>query len=200
MHGYSHVYVTEDAGIFPLNRFSEFAGLDVKAQEDKIVRVKEKLESKGIKSNIFMAPGHSFDDITIDVLRRHHFEYITDGFSKKPYCRSGITFIPIVPNIREAERKVLSAGIITLVVHTDTTNEALLERYKIICEMHKESLASYEEIMSLAVSEYDAEYEKWKLKNHHRMTRLYRMAKKIFGRKKAQYKIRRAQREGVFLL
>lgn len=184
MHGYDHVYITEDAGIFPINSRSEFAGLDDRVQEEKIAKGKKKLESEGIKSNIFMAPGHSFDNTTIDVLRRHSFEYITDGFSKEPCYRNGMIFIPVVLNIRNVERKALNNEIITLVIHTDSMNEILFERYKTVCEIHKDSLASYKEIMKLEPSEYEEGYEKRKMTSYRRMEKLYGIAKKVLKREK----------------
>lgn len=186
MHGYDHVYITEDAGIFTINSRSEFAGIDVKTQEKKIAEGKAKFEKERIKSNIFMAPAHSFDNTTIDILKRYHFEYITDGFSKEPYQRNGMTFIPVTLNIREIERKTLRNGITTLVIHTNTMNDTLLGRYKDVCETHKDSLVSYEEIMKLRPSEYDAGYEKRKIAEYRRVAKLYGLAKKVLRRKKSQ--------------
>lgn len=186
MHGYDHVYITEDAGIFTINSRSEFAGIDVKTQEKKIAEGKAKFEKERIKSNTFMAPAHSFDNTTIDILKRYHFEYITDGFSKEPYQRNGMTFIPVTLNIREIERKTLRNGITTLVIHTNTMNDTLLGRYKDVCETHKDSLVSYEEIMKLRPSEYDAGYEKRKIAEYRRVAKLYGLAKKVLRRKKSQ--------------
>lgn len=181
MHGYDHAYITKEAGIFPINNRSEFAGLDIKLQEEKIAKGREELEKKGIIPIIFMAPAHSFDDMTIDVLVKHNFKYITDGFSKKPYRKRNMIFIPVSLNIRDAEKK-LSKGITTLVIHTDTMDELLFERYKAICEMHKDSLVSYEKVMNLETGVYDAGYEKRKAAIYHGTKRICGAVKKVLKR------------------
>lgn len=173
MHGYDHIYITKEMGIFSINEFSEFAGVSEKIQEEKIEKGKLELEDKGIYTNVFMAPGHSFDDTTIDILQKYGFKYITDGFQKKPYKRKGITFIPVVLNIRDVEKKRLPGNIITLVVHTNSMDDRLLQRYRSICELHKGKLMSYEDVMTLEPSKYNAGFEKKKVGRIHRMGKLY---------------------------
>lgn len=182
MHGYDHVYITKEMGIFPINNYSEFAGLDGRIQEEKIAKGKEKLEKEGIHANVFMAPAHSFDNITVDILSNYGFSYVTDGFSRMPYKRKNMIFIPITLNIRAVEKKRLHNSISTIVVHTDTMDDMLFGRYKDICEMQKRNLVSYEEVMALEPSAYDAGYEKRKVANYHRMKGLYGAAKKMFKR------------------
>lgn len=179
MHGYDHIYRTKDKGVFPVNGFSEFAGISEEIQEEKISKGRELLENKGIYTDVFMAPGHSFDDTTIDILKKYCFKYVTDGFQKQLYERRGMTFIPVLLSIRSVEKRRVAGNIVTLVVHTNTIDDALLQRYRSVCEMHKDKLVSYKDIMTLEPSKYDAGYEKRKIKSYHRMNRLYSMVKKV---------------------
>ena len=55
LHGYEHVFVTEDAGINPVNKKSEFAGLSLEEQREKIRNGIEVLRKYGIEPNVFFA-------------------------------------------------------------------------------------------------------------------------------------------------
>lgn len=61
MHGCHHVYHTKKGGQFPLNPQSEFAGRSRAEQERLLSDGKRILEEHGICTDIFMAPGHTFD-------------------------------------------------------------------------------------------------------------------------------------------
>ena len=95
MHGWKHIYTTKKAGLFPLNCFSEFAGVKKEKQRDMIFDGKEKLQKMGVETNIFMAPAHSFDKHTLTALKEAGFQYVTDGFGEYPYEYRGLTFLPI---------------------------------------------------------------------------------------------------------
>lgn len=93
-HGYQHVYETKDSGLLGLNPFSEFAGLPYEQQYEKIKKGREILKKHGILTDIFMAPGHTYDKNTLTALSEAGFSYVTDGYSKRPYKYHGLTFIP----------------------------------------------------------------------------------------------------------
>lgn len=118
-HGYNHIYSTKEGGLFPLNKFSEFAGEDYDIQFAKITQGKRILHEEDITTDVFMAPGHSFDKNTIKALRNSGFKAITDGFGKSPFKRDGIIYYPIA----EKRSKVFSDnrdGRTTLVYHLNT--------------------------------------------------------------------------------
>ena len=74
------MYVTKSEGLlekkFGYKNQSEFAGLDYLTQYIKILKGKEILENNGIETNVFMAPSHSFDDLTVRALHRLGFKYV----------------------------------------------------------------------------------------------------------------------------
>ncbi|MCI9360549.1 MAG: DUF2334 domain-containing protein [Hungatella sp.] len=94
VHGYDHVYITDDSGILGINNFSEFSGLSYDIQYEKISSGKNVFRSHGIDTDVFMAPGHSFDEITISVLINNGITTITDGIGLFPYVEDGILFVP----------------------------------------------------------------------------------------------------------
>lgn len=93
-HGFTHIYDSEDSGILGLNNFSEFAGISLDEQRRRIAEGKKILQRNGIETDIFMAPGHSYDKNTLIVLRELGFHYVTDGFYPQPYTEEGILCIP----------------------------------------------------------------------------------------------------------
>lgn len=134
MHGYQHLYETKQGGLFPLNHFSEFAGLSYEIQYEKLKKGKEILEKNGIGTNLFMAPGHSYDKNTLRALVELGFTYVTDGFGYQPYHYKGITFLPIAYHSRKSIRKK-GEKITTLVYHMNgSTPEQIQEIRRLFAE------------------------------------------------------------------
>ncbi len=128
MHGYQHVYTRKKGGLFPLNHFSEFAGLDYDRQFDMLVRGREIMESHGIGTDIFMPPAHSYDKNTLKALRKAGFCKITDGFGKEPYFWNEMCFYPISFRLDSDLKK--KKGMTTMVVHTNTVSGKDMEKYR----------------------------------------------------------------------
>lgn len=95
MHGYIHVFDNHARGIVVKRWDSEFAGHPYEVQLEKIRKGKETLESHGIHTDVFFAPGHSYDENTLKALATCGFKYMSDGLSCKPYIWHGITCIPV---------------------------------------------------------------------------------------------------------
>jgi len=95
MHGWQHRYVTTEGGILKVNRYSEFAGLPRSEQQHKLSRGREIFEREGLASDVFVAPAHSFDAITLQVLAELGFRYVSDGFFQVPVVDEfGIMWVP----------------------------------------------------------------------------------------------------------
>lgn len=122
MHGYNHLYTTEDPGIFPIGHKSEFAGHSLMRQSDMIRKGKAILENNGINTDIFMAPSHSFDKNTLLALRSNGFHVITDGFGTGPFKSKGFVFYPISLK-RSRTIKDVRAGLVTFVYHANTMED-----------------------------------------------------------------------------
>ena len=128
MHGFRHIYSTKKGGCFPLNNFSEFAGLPFARQQEMLTEGKEILREKGIETDIFMAPAHSYDKNTWKALRAAGFRALTDGFGEKPYRYAGLDFYPISFRFSATLKK--KKGYSTMVVHTGTNTEKEMEQYE----------------------------------------------------------------------
>ncbi len=94
LHGYQHVYENNCGGIIGLNCRSEFAGVKIERQREKIRNGLSIFSANGIKTNVWVAPAHSFDSNTLAVLREEGVNIISDGFSWRPYKRDGFIWIP----------------------------------------------------------------------------------------------------------
>lgn len=96
MHGYNHRYTSKCGGINPVNGSSEFAGLTLEEQKKKIAEGVAIMRAHGINPTVFFAPGHTFDENTIEALKAcSDIRIVSDTVASKPYCKYGITFVPL---------------------------------------------------------------------------------------------------------
>ena len=95
LHGYQHCYVSSSVGILGRNRYSEFAGLPEALQRSKLQRALEIFEREQVRAKAWIAPAHSFDQVTVQVLASLGVDCISDGYSAFPYvCRQGVLWVP----------------------------------------------------------------------------------------------------------
>lgn len=147
MHGCYHIYTTRRGGLFPLNKFSEFAGISYEKQKDMLLHGKEKLKSNGVETDIFMAPAHSYDKNTLKALKELGFAKITDGFGNCPYTYAGINFYPISFRLGSSLKK--KSGVTTMVIHANTVTEVHKAEYKKIFKEHGDKMISYSEYLKM---------------------------------------------------
>lgn len=145
MHGYRHIYSTKKGGVFPLNHFSEFAGLPYETQKTMLVHGSEILKRNGIKTDIFMAPAHSYDKNTIKALKELGYTKMTDGFGKYPYQWQGMSFYPISFLLSRSLKK--KKGYTTMVIHTNTLSDEGINRLRSICEKYRKDMVSYQSFL-----------------------------------------------------
>ncbi|HVS88642.1 MAG TPA: DUF2334 domain-containing protein [Candidatus Acidoferrum sp.] len=95
LHGYQHLFLTHDAGIVGINPFSEFSGLSLEEQSYKMHRAQEIFEREKVKTDVWVAPAHSFDETTVKALRSAGIKHISDGLHFFPHLDSlGILWVP----------------------------------------------------------------------------------------------------------
>ena len=129
MHGYRHVYDSNDGGINPVNNFSEFAGHPLEVQRERIKNGVKIFSNHGIEPKIFFAPGHTFDNNTLEALRlESNIRIISDTVAWDVYTKDGFTFIPQ----QSGRVRRLPFRTTTFCYHPDTMGLAyfnLLEEY-----------------------------------------------------------------------
>lgn len=95
LHGYTHVFETNDGGINPVNRRSEFAGVSLERQRQKIRAGYSTLKEHGILPAVFFAPAHTFDTNTLVALKEESpIRIISDTVANNVYFDDGFYFIP----------------------------------------------------------------------------------------------------------
>jgi len=95
MHGYRHLYVTDNSGLLGINRYSEFAGLPRAVQAEKIRSGLAIFQREEIPVDAWTAPAHSFDAVTLKVLADHGPRLVSDGFTRRPFTdRLGLLRVP----------------------------------------------------------------------------------------------------------
>ncbi len=92
LHGYQHRYVTEERGLIGCNRYSEFAGLPYAEQHRKLSAGIAILAREGVPPDLWVAPAHTFDAVTLQALRSLGIPTVSDGFGFIPQWDADGTF------------------------------------------------------------------------------------------------------------
>lgn len=148
LHGYQHIYTTQKGGLFPLNNFSEFAGVPYEKQKEMLLFGQKTLAEHGISTDIFMAPGHSYDKNTLKALQELGFRYVTDGFGTAPffYEKYQLTFLPIAfHSSRDLKKRDSENQFTTLVYHLNGAKQKQFEQYRKVFEQYQNQFISYED-------------------------------------------------------
>lgn len=93
-HGYRHSIHTGDCGLLGISPRSEFAGRSYELQRDDLEKGQAILMREGIGTDVFMAPFHSYDSVTLTALKDLGFATLTDGYGLFPWQEDGLTFVP----------------------------------------------------------------------------------------------------------
>lgn len=145
LHGYNHVYVTSDGGIFKTNPRAEFAGLPYARQEEKIRKGKAVLEGNGLRIDAFMAPGHSLDWNTVEALKANGITVVTDGLAAYPYRRRGVLFVPqVLPWPR-----IEACGVATACFHVNTWKDERFLNLENFIQANRGCCGTFQDTVSL---------------------------------------------------
>lgn len=146
LHGYNHV-CTSDEGMKGLNPFwerSEFAGLSLDEQREKIRKGYKVLRDHGFEPKYFFAPSHTFDENTLEALRLEtSIRVISDTIGRYPYKRGAFYFIPqISGHCSEMPFK----GIYTFCFHPNVMDEKGFNSLESFIQEHQNYFVSFNEL------------------------------------------------------
>lgn len=99
MHGYNHCYNSDGGlnGLNPLWKRSEFAGLPLSEQIEKISKGVAIFRENGFNPLYFFAPSHTYDKNTLIALKEvSDIRVISDSVGLHPYIKDDFTFIPVL--------------------------------------------------------------------------------------------------------
>lgn len=95
LHGYTHVFETRKGGLNPVNDRSEFAGVPLERQKEKIRAGIRILRDHGMEPDIFFASAHTFDENTLEALKEEsNIRIISDTIANDVYFENEFYFIP----------------------------------------------------------------------------------------------------------
>ncbi|WLT30170.1 DUF2334 domain-containing protein [Geothrix sp. PMB-07] len=95
LHGFQHVYVNKNPGMIGVTAQSEFAGLSYQEQERKLSSGLAIFAEQGVRADAWVAPSHSFDACTVEILGKLGVSVISDGLGSRPFTdAAGMTWIP----------------------------------------------------------------------------------------------------------
>lgn len=95
LHGYNHVCTTAIGGINPVHNRSEFAGISLNEQKEKISKGYKVLIDMGLTPQYFFAPSHTFDWNTLKALvEETPIRVISDTIALYPYKLDEFTVVP----------------------------------------------------------------------------------------------------------
>jgi predicted deacetylase len=116
LHGYQHICRNIGKSLVPLHLHSEFCGISRDTQQQWIESGLQTLRGHGLDPRIWVAPRHGFDMNTLAALRRVGIKRLSDGFTRVPFKRGGLIWIP--QQLWGPEKK--SKGLWTICVHPNT--------------------------------------------------------------------------------
>ncbi len=127
LHGYQHTCATADPGLLGTKASSEFSGLSYVDQESKLRSALHVFEREHVIAEVWIAPYHSFDRTTLEVLSALGVRYLSDGFSLYPHLDShGMVWIP-----QQLWRfRSMPFGLWTVCLHTNRWTAADIDRFR----------------------------------------------------------------------
>jgi len=145
IHGYDQCYISKERGINPLWPRSEFAGVPLEKQKEKISKGIEIFASHGISPKYFFAPSHTFDENTLEALRlESDIRIISDTIADRPYCCNGFIFIPQLGGM--PRKMLLEPKIRTFCLHPSTMTDSSFIKLEEFLTSHNDKFIGFNEL------------------------------------------------------
>jgi hypothetical protein len=144
VHGYQHVYSTYEAGIVGLNRRSEFAGVPLAIQLERLDSALAVFAEQGVTPAAWVAPGHSFDWNTVECLRDRGLTVISDGFFSRAVRDHGCTWVP-----QQLWRfRTMPPGLWTVCYHVNGWRSRQVERFARDIDRYRSRISSLDRVLA----------------------------------------------------
>lgn len=146
LHGYDHCYVSDrgQSGLNPIWKRSEFAGLSMSEQKEKIRKGVTILREQGFSPKYFFAPSHTFDENTLIALREESdIRVISDTIGRYPYKKDVFWF---VPQITGHCVKMPFDGIYTFCFHPNTMSDAAFQQLEAFIKKYRHQFIAFGDI------------------------------------------------------
>lgn len=136
LHGYTHVFETDEGGINPVNKRSEYAGVSLERQRQKIRDGFNVLKEHGISPKIFFAPAHTFDENTLVALKEESpIRIISDTVANDVYYKDDFYYIPQ----QSGHCRKLPFKTVTFCYHPNIMNDDDFKKLEIFLQKYAEN-------------------------------------------------------------
>ena len=174
VHGYRHTCFSSGKSLLGIHRHSEFAGVDLQTQRQWIQTGLGLLREHGLNPQLWAAPRHGFDGNTLRALREEGIDCISDGFTRTPFRRRGVTWIPLQLWGPVAKTK----GLWTICLHPGTALTAEVDRLRWFLKGHWPQFTAFDRVVGefngRRLSMGESVYERvalWRLQGRQRARR-----------------------------
>lgn len=158
LHGYDHVYLSNEGGINPFWNRSEYAGVPIEEQKRKIKEGISVFIENNIRADYFFAPSHTFDENTLFALESESMiRNISDTFSLYPYKRLGFNFFP---QQFGGFRNILVPGYWTFCFHPNIMSDEGISAFERFIQLYRNRFCDFSEFDNVYVRESMSYLEK----------------------------------------
>lgn len=140
LHGDTHKCETKEGGLNPINYRSEFAGVPLDIQEQKIKEGYFVLKEQGIIPEIFFAPSHTFDLNTLASLKAETpIRVISDTIASDVYFKNDFYFLPQ----QSGHVRALPFNFVTFCYHPNEMRDKDFEHLENFIKKHQKKISSF---------------------------------------------------------
>ena len=146
LHGYDHCYISDEGmnGLNPIWSRSEYAGVSLELQKEKIRSGVGLLKEHGLNPTYFFAPSHTFDENTLKALKQEtDIRKISDTIGRWPYKSGGFWFIP---QITGHCVKMPICGLYTFCFHPNTMMDDDFRHLDCFLKKNKSQFIGFDDI------------------------------------------------------
>jgi predicted deacetylase len=163
LHGFQHLCRSVGKSLVPIHGRSEFAGVDEHTQRQWIRAGLAMLRERGLNPKVWVAPRHGFDRATLRALRAEGIKALSDGLTRIPFRRGGVTWIP-QQLWGPAEKR---RGLWTICTHCNSARGAEVDALVAFMRRNAGSFTSVDRVLAeFEAGELNTEerlYEQWTL-------------------------------------
>lgn len=143
LHGFDHCYISKEKGINPMWGRSEFAGVSLDVQKNKIREGVAILSRHGLYPKYFFAPSHTFDLNTLVALKDcSEIRVISDTMAFSPYKDGDFVYIPQ----QFGHCMTMPFGVWTFCYHPNTMAISDFEKLKVFLNANNKYFISFNEL------------------------------------------------------
>lgn len=122
---------------------SEFAGLSLEVQREKIKNGVAIFNSEGIEAKIFFAPFHTYDKNTLKALiRESNIRVVSDTIANNIYFENNIFFIPL----QSGHAMKLPFRVVTFCYHPNIMDDKTFDYLEKFIQLHRNEFSCVSDI------------------------------------------------------